>query len=124
MRAHVRLRAFVLAPTPVRPWFFTRHSSSSSGDFTAFGSLARPSIVPTKSAPCRNGYDITSEEDLAEASRKLEALMGTIAGTKSRSDADALRGRLDDLAKLSGKFGGPPGDRTRDTVIKSHVLYH
>jgi hypothetical protein len=20
--------------------------------------------------------------------------------------------------------GGPPGDRTRDTVIKSHVLYH
>ena len=22
------------------------------------------------------------------------------------------------------KRGGPPGDRTRDTVIKSHVLYH
>jgi hypothetical protein len=22
------------------------------------------------------------------------------------------------------KAGGPPGDRTRDTVIKSHVLYH
>ena len=21
-------------------------------------------------------------------------------------------------------IGGPPGDRTRDTVIKSHVLYH
>ena len=24
----------------------------------------------------------------------------------------------------TGKRGGPPGDRTRDTVIKSHVLYH
>ncbi len=21
-------------------------------------------------------------------------------------------------------YSGPPGDRTRDTVIKSHVLYH
>ena len=69
-------------------------------------------------------YDITSEEDLAEASRKLESLMGTISGTKARSDAEAMRDRFEKLAKLSGKFGGPPGDRTRDTVIKSHVLYH
>ena len=29
-------------------------------------------------------YDITSEEDLAEASRKLQALAGTIAGTKAK----------------------------------------
>lgn len=69
-------------------------------------------------------YDITSEEDLAEASRKLEMLMGTIAGTKSRLDANVLRARVAKLAKLSTKQSGPPGDRTRDTVIKSHVLYH
>ena len=62
-------------------------------------------------------YDITSEEDLADASRKRQALAGTIAGTKAKSDAEALR-------KLLGKVGGPPGDRTQDTVIKSHVLYH
>ena len=28
------------------------------------------------------------------------------------------------LATLLGKSGGPPGDRTRDTLIKSQVLYH
>jgi hypothetical protein len=35
-------------------------------------------------------YDITSEEDLAEASRKLQALAGTIGQT----DAEALKERL------------------------------
>ena len=25
---------------------------------------------------------------------------------------------------VSARERGPPGDRTRDTVIKSHVLYH
>ena len=40
-------------------------------------------------------YDITSEEDLAEASRKLRALtMGTISGTNGLVDADALRDRI------------------------------
>ena len=30
------------------------------------------------------------------------------------------------LVELSEEFGvgGPPGDRTQDSVIKSHVLYH
>jgi integrase len=36
-------------------------------------------------------YDITSEEDLAEASRKLQVLAGTIAGTNQKTDAEALR---------------------------------
>src|SRR5262245_42672592 len=39
-------------------------------------------------------YDITSEEDLAEASRKLQDLTGTIAGTKAITDAEALKERL------------------------------
>ena len=28
------------------------------------------------------------------------------------------------LANCGRKLGGPPGDRTRDTLIKSQVLYH
>ena len=39
-------------------------------------------------------YDITSEEDLAEASRKLQALTGTITGTKAITDAQALEEAL------------------------------
>src|SRR5215813_4005555 len=39
-------------------------------------------------------------------------------------EAVSVRNRIDDLMQHSGKTGGPPGDRTRDTVIKSHVLYH
>ena len=36
-------------------------------------------------------YDITSEEDLAEASRKLSLLTGTITGTIAKTDAEALK---------------------------------
>jgi len=39
-------------------------------------------------------YDITSEEDLAEASRKLQALAGTISGTIGQTDAEALKERV------------------------------
>ena len=39
-------------------------------------------------------YDITSEEDLAEASRKLQALAGTISGTLAKTDAEALQERI------------------------------
>ena len=47
-------------------------------------------------------YDITSEEDLAEASRKLQALTGTIAGTTAFSDAEALREALSKSVKGKG----------------------
>jgi hypothetical protein len=47
-------------------------------------------------------YDITSEEDLAEASRKLQALTGTIAGTKAITDAEALQERLANSVKVKG----------------------
>jgi hypothetical protein len=37
-------------------------------------------------------YDIVSEDDLAEATRKPRAMtMGTIPGTHASADADALR---------------------------------
>ncbi len=44
-------------------------------------------------------YDITSEEDLAEASRKLQALAGTLTGTNARTDAEALKERLANSVK-------------------------
>jgi hypothetical protein len=44
-------------------------------------------------------YGITSDEDLAEASRKLQALAGTISGTTATSDAEALRDRLANSVK-------------------------
>ena len=47
-------------------------------------------------------YDITSEEDLTEATRKLQALAGTIAGTTAVSDAEALKERLANSVKVKG----------------------
>ena len=99
---------------------------------TAVRNLVRAGVADTiamkmtghKTRSVFDRYDITSEEDLAEASRKLQLLSGTITGTISRSDADQLRDRLANSGKFLGKTDGPPGDRTRDTVIKSHVLYH
>src|SRR4029079_11971160 len=44
-------------------------------------------------------YDITSEEDLAEASRKLQALAGTISGTNAKTDAEALKERIANSVK-------------------------
>jgi len=38
--------------------------------------------------------------------------------------ADAATGSGKPLADERLEAGGPPGDRTQDTVIKSHVLYH
>ena len=45
-------------------------------------------------------YDITSEEDVAEASRKLQALTGTIAGTNAITDAEAPKERLSKSVKV------------------------
>jgi hypothetical protein len=47
-------------------------------------------------------YDITSEEDLADAARKLDALTGTITGTIGQSDANPIRERLAKSVKGNG----------------------
>jgi integrase len=47
-------------------------------------------------------YDITSEEDLADASRKLQALAGTIAGTNQQTDAEALKEAIAKSVKGKG----------------------
>ena len=47
-------------------------------------------------------YDFTSEEVLAEASGKLQALAGTIAGTNARTDAEALTISLANSVKGKG----------------------
>lgn len=66
-------------------------------------------------------YDITSEEDLAEASRKLQALAGTISGTIAEKPAI----RVNAAFGRKSRSGRPlvrsdrGGDRTRDPRIKS-----
>ena len=47
-------------------------------------------------------YDITSEEDLAEASRKLSLLTGTVSGTVAKTDAEALKEALSKSVKGKG----------------------
>jgi hypothetical protein len=71
-------------------------------------------------------YDITSEEDLAEASRKLQAMTGTISGTIDHREplrANAACGRKS-LSVGSLKASDRGGDRTRGPRIKSALLYH
>jgi hypothetical protein len=47
-------------------------------------------------------YDITSEEDLAEATRKLRSLtMGPTSGTNAIADADALQDRIAKFVKIN-----------------------
>jgi len=67
-------------------------------------------------------YDITSEEDLAEASRKLQALAGTIAGTNAKTDAEALKEALANSVKGRGLMvarGGIEPSTLRFSVVCS-----
>ncbi len=69
-------------------------------------------------------YDITSEEDLAEAGRKLQALTGTIAGTIVPTTSIVVKAFAKKPRGLKQLGHDPGGDRTHDPVIKSHMLYH
>ncbi len=98
-----------------------RFAQFCTSSFTGFVKAPRchgSNACPTRSVFDR--YDITSEEDLAEATRKLQMLAGTIAGTIAPPTVTLAPKRGKSLNVLSG----PPGDRTRDTLIKSQVLYH
>ena len=65
-------------------------------------------------------YDITSEEDLADAARKLQQLTGTIAGTKAVTDAEALK---DQLAKsVKGKRLVVARDRIELSTLRFSVV--
>jgi hypothetical protein len=61
-------------------------------------------------------YDITSEEDLAEASRKLQALAGTIAKT----DAEALKSSL--AKSVRGKSLVVARDRIELSTLRFSVV--
>ena len=80
-------------------------------------------ITGHKTRSVSDRYDITSEEDLAEASSKLQVLAGTISGTNAVSDAEALVERLSESVNLEGKNGGQGQNRTGDTTIFSRMLY-
>ena len=68
-------------------------------------------------------YDITSEEDLVEAVRKLQSLtMGTITGTNAVADADALKTRIAKSVKGKGLMvarGGIEPSTLRFSVVCS-----
>jgi integrase len=101
---------------------------------TAVGNLNRAGVPETvamkitghKTRSVFDRYDITSEEDLTEAARKLQAMTGTIPGTideKPPLKMNAAFGRKSrrGLCLPSGDRGG---DRTRGPRIKSALLYH
>jgi hypothetical protein len=71
-------------------------------------------------------YDSTSEEDLTEAARKLQAMTGTMAGTigeKLPLKVNASFGRKPRRGSALGE-SDRGGDRTRGPRIKSALLYH
>ena len=61
-----------------------------------------------------------SDEDLARRVGSFRRLQGQFFGTVETPQA----GIVVKLRKNTRIVGGPPGDRTRDTLIKSQVLYH
>ena len=86
-------------------------------------------ITGTRRGSAFDRYDITSEEDLADALRKLEALMGTVSATVANADEDALRDRLTEsiegqglndwpgsFERYNGKRLGPPSQSTTVTL--------
>ena len=71
-------------------------------------------------------YDITSEEDLVEAARKLQAMTGTIAGTIDEKAPVAMSRAFGRKSRRGNglSVGDRGGDRTRGPRIKSALLYH
>jgi integrase len=65
-------------------------------------------------------YDITSEEDLIEATRKLQALVGTISGTNAKTDAEALQERI--AKSVKGKNLMVARDRIELSTLRFSVV--
>ena len=59
--------------------------------------------------------------ELQEVADALERYAVQEEPTVKPTAGDSGENELSDSLR---KYGGPPGDRTQDTVIKSHVLYH
>ena len=125
--------------------FYTRwdHACTAAGcpgriphDFrrTAVRHLNRAGVTETvamkitghKTRSVFDRYDITSEEDLNEAARKLQAMTGTIPGTIDENrpmKVSAAFGRKSRRGNCL-MVGDRGGDRTRGPRIKSALLYH
>ena len=72
----------------------------------------------------------TTERYLNSDTRRFAEAMKRAIGSPRRKPAGRSQigptgsSRPTALTKNPNFISGPPGDRTRDTVIKSHVLYH
>jgi integrase len=86
--------------------------------------LGHASIVTTER------YDNHTFAALQAAAGRLESGKSFTSASQTHAASDVARpdsrSASDSKVRQANNFkaGGPPGDRTRDTVIKSHVLYH
>ena len=91
---------------------------------------------PTPNAhprPVHVTQETTSRLGLARCRSRIRTVLGPFCSPVARSDyavtsvhasAHVSSPCLYNLLSVLVLFGGPPGDRTRDTLIKSQVLYH
>jgi hypothetical protein len=61
---------------------------------------------------------------MLEDGKTFQNLSGSDSAGTELGDEAAEETADNDTADNELEVGGPPGDRTQDTVIKSHVLYH
>jgi len=69
----------------------------------------------------------TTERYLNSQTKRVAEAMKKSAGRTAWpviQRSSSASSRPTEITQTVGLVGGPPGDRTRDTVIKSHVLYH
>ena len=77
---------------------------------------------PDSGDPCRNAT-IEVRSRMAPT-RRLESGQAFTSASHIEPAETIEFASIDKLRQDNELNGGPPGDRTRDTVIKSHVLYH
>ena len=102
------------------PWLPPPHPAGFAEETTYFSIVGELGCDPTIAAQCIFADPIAdiamlSEPDAQQLADEWDAFIGLTEGRP------ALRVKL---FATSENSGGPPGDRTRDTLIKSQVLYH
>jgi hypothetical protein len=86
--------------------------------------LGHASIVTTERYDNHGFAALQQAAGRLESGKTFTSASQSVLNTKTETANPLLA--ADDNSQEWNKLesGGPPGDRTRDTVIKSHVLYH